>query len=217
MTLARGRVLRDAPVVRPARNPEGPGARLPRGHRVPRDVVATTERAQTLLAEARACATRILAGAEREAAELRLRAEVTGRADASARLAAQVLAQAENEAAAAARGLERSVELARLLAERLLGEELRLDGARVAALARQALREAGGARRVVLAAHPEDAEALRRELPGLAEGYRAFSVVEDPSRTRGSLRIESDVGVLDADLAPQLDRLLGLLRESLVP
>jgi hypothetical protein len=40
-------------------------------------------------------------------------------------------------------------------------------------------------------------------------------VLADPERPRNSLRLDTDIGVLDADLAPQLDRLLPKLRESL--
>jgi flagellar biosynthesis/type III secretory pathway protein FliH len=43
----------------------------------------------------------------------------------------------------------------------------------------------------------------------------AIALRADPARQRGQLRLETDVGVLDADLAPQLDRLVAKLRESL--
>lgn len=153
-------------------------------------------------------------GARAEAAELAAAAAVQARRDAAASVAAHTLALAGREAAADDRALDRTLSLARLLAERLLGEALTLEPSRVVALAQTALAEARGARRVVIVAHPEDAAVLERVLE---EGglERVTRVVASPTRARGALRLESDIGVLDADLAPQLDRLTARLRESL--
>ena len=52
-------------------------------------------------------------------------------------------------------------------------------------------------------------------VPSLGVAVESVRVVPDGSRARGSLRIETDIGVLDADLAPQLDRLALRLRETL--
>ena len=105
--------------------------------------------------------------------------------------------------------------LARLLAERLLGASLAVAPEQVVSLAQQALAEARGARRLSIVAHPADAELLSGSLPSLGVAIETVRVVPDPSRERGSLRIETDIGVLDADLAPQLDRLALRLRETL--
>ena len=70
------------------------------------------------------------------------------------------------------------------------------------------------ARRVTIVAHPEDARLIEEALSSL-KAPGAAAVLVDPARARGSLRLDTDVGVLDADLAPQLDRLLPKLRESL--
>jgi len=40
-------------------------------------------------------------------------------------------------------------------------------------------------------------------------------IVPDATRPRGSLRFETDLGTLDADLAPQLDHLTKKLRAAL--
>jgi flagellar biosynthesis/type III secretory pathway protein FliH len=77
------------------------------------------------------------------------------------------------------------------------------------------LAEARGARRVRLIAHPEDATLLQRSLPELGIDAAALSIETDPSRARGNLRLETDIGVLDAELAPQLDRLVARLARSL--
>ncbi len=188
---------------------------LPRGQLVRREVLEAAERAARLIGEAEASATRIVSDAERAAAELRLRAEAEGRADAAAKVAARALALRHHEARADERAVNRSVDLARLLAERLLGESLRVAPEQVVALARQALLEARGARRIIVVAHPEDAKILEHSLPALGLDPNTAQVRADATRSRGNLRIETEIGVLDAELSPQLERLSLKLRESL--
>jgi flagellar biosynthesis/type III secretory pathway protein FliH len=188
---------------------------LPRGQVVRSEVLQAAERARSLLAVAEARAAHVVSDAEHAAAELRLRAEAEGRADAAAKIAARAIALRQHEARADERALDRSVELARLLAERLLGESLRVAPEQVVSLAKQALGEARGARRITLVAHPEDARILEQSLPALGLDQATAQVRSDAARTRGNLRIETEIGVLDAELAPQLTRLALKLRESL--
>jgi flagellar biosynthesis/type III secretory pathway protein FliH len=196
--------------------PFGRAAVVPFGRVAGRAVVDANAEAAQILADARAEARRVVASAERQIADLKLRAEAEARAEAASKLAAQALALASHEAKHQERGLEQSVALARVLAERLLGASLAVAPEQVVALARQALAEARGARRLQISAHPEDARLLTASLPELGVVAEAVSIAPDPARQRGSLRIETDIGVLDADLAPQLDRLAQRLRETLV-
>jgi flagellar assembly protein FliH/type III secretion protein L len=138
---------------------------------------------------------------------------VEARAEATARVAAHALALASREEQALERQLDRIVEVARVLAERLLGEALGLEPSRIAAIARRALEEARGARRITIVAHPDDAALIEQALRSVQA--ETAEVQADPERARGSLRLDTDIGVLDADLAPQLDRLLPKVRESL--
>ena len=62
---------------------------LPRGQLVRREVLEAADRARALLAAAEAQAAHIVRDAEQAAAELRLRAESEGRADAAAQVAAR--------------------------------------------------------------------------------------------------------------------------------
>jgi flagellar biosynthesis/type III secretory pathway protein FliH len=188
---------------------------LPRGQVVRSEVLEAAGRARALLATAEAHAAHLVGDAERAAAELRLRAEAEGRADAAAKIAARAIALHHYEARADERTLDRGVELARLLAERLLGESLRVAPEQVVSLAKQALREARGARRITLVAHPDDARILEQALPALGLDPTTAQVRADATRARGNLRIETEIGVLDAELAPQLERLALKLRESL--
>jgi flagellar assembly protein FliH/type III secretion protein L len=219
--LGFGRIL-DAPV--PAS--EGPhdddptrrnvaaqgGARLARV--IPPSVVAAHDESRALLARAEQQAEHVLAAARVEALSLRARAAEEGHAEAAATWAARSIALAQKEHTLAERNVDRLVDLARLLAERLLGEALRVDPTRVTALARQALTEAQGARRIEIAAHPDDAPLLAKEL-GLAGAEAGVRIVPDPTRARGHLRFDTELGSLDAALGPQLERLTTKLRASL--
>lgn len=215
--MSRGRVLtrEQAADATPLRRKALPERGLPFGRVVPKALVDSSAEATRILAKARVEAHALVAAAERRAADLKLLAEAEARAEASAKLAAHALSLATHEARADERALERTVALARLLAERLLGASLAVNPEQVVALARQALAEARGARRLAIVAHPEDAQLLSDALPSLGVALETVRVVPDGSRSRSSLRIETDIGVLDADLAPQLDRLALRLRETL--
>jgi flagellar biosynthesis/type III secretory pathway protein FliH len=62
-------------------------------------------------------------------------------------------------------------------------------------------------------AHPDDVELLRAHLASVPCSY--VVEVAAGNQKRGELRLESDIGVLDAELSPQLDRLAARLREAL--
>lgn len=183
--------------------------------RMPAQEVEAHERARAIVARAEARAAGIVHEAERAAAQARLRAEAQGRADAAAALAAQAIALRAHESSSAERQLDQVLALARMLAERVLGDELKLAPGRIADLARQALTEARGARQIVIEAHPDDVPALEGALSTLAPHAEAVRVVPLAARPPHSLRIVTDVGVLDADLGPQLERLAQKLREAL--
>jgi len=72
------------------------------------------------------------------------------------------------------------VDLAKLLAERLLGESLRVAPEQVVSLAKQALGEARGARRIQLVAHPDDARILEQSLPELGLDPSSAQVPRGP-------------------------------------
>jgi flagellar biosynthesis/type III secretory pathway protein FliH len=179
---------------------------------IDRAVVEAEARAAAIVARAEAEAARIVGEASAKAASAREDAEREGRAAAVAKLAAAWMRLRDEEASTAARAEQQTIEIARVLAERLLGQALVLEPSLVVALARQALSAVSRARRVTVAAHPDDAEALRTRLGELGMDGAVIDVVVDASRSRGGLRIESDLGTLDADLAPQLDRLVAALR-----
>jgi flagellar biosynthesis/type III secretory pathway protein FliH len=173
--------------------------------------------AQRIVEDARREAEGILRSARQEASSIAERAADEAAKAEHAKLAGLYLAfSAENERRAE-RDLDRTVSLAVLLAERLLGQALDARPELVAALARQALEEARGARRATIEANPLDAEALERHLVDVGMKQGAFDVRASPELSRGSLRVHTNLGTLDATLAPQLERLAKALRDALEP
>jgi flagellar biosynthesis/type III secretory pathway protein FliH len=164
-------------------------------------------RSESILATARADAERVAKEAARHAAEAE-----------QARLAAAWFSLREREEKAAAGELDRAIAFAQVLSERLIGRALELDPALIASIAREALAEARGARRVRLEGHPLDVEALRAHLQsaglGGPEGV-AIEVIENTELARGSLRVHTELGTLDARLHPRLERLAAALRDAL--
>jgi flagellar biosynthesis/type III secretory pathway protein FliH len=159
----------------------------------------------------------ILEDAERTAGSMRDQARAEGRQEGAAELAAAWIQLRAEESARDERDLDRTVELARAMAERLIGESIVLDPAKIVSMARQTLASARQARQVVVRAHPADAETLRAHLSSLGLEQAAIEIHADETRTRGSLLLETDLGILDADLTIQLDRLARSLRDGLRP
>lgn len=218
MGLSFGRVRsRDDRLWAPGPKLDSEGApSLPKAALAPKVVVDAALRAERIVADAQESARQIVARAEKEGADSWHRLRQEARTEAATELAVQILALSEREAREDERALDRVVALSRLLAERLLGETLTLDPGRIATLAETALREARGARRITVLAHPDDVPILERALDeGRLE--HVVRVAVSPERARGSLRMESEIGVLDASLGPQLDRLTQCIREGLLP
>jgi len=207
-----GRVVLEAPEL--DRTTQARVRQAALGRVAPSEVLEASDKAKSLIARAEAEAVAILERAEARAAALATELATRARAEAASAVAARELVLAARESAALERQLDQVVDLARLLAERLLGEALALDPTRIVALAREALREARGARKITIAAHPDDVPLLER---ALAQGEldAPLLVVVDRERRRGSLRLETDIGTLDAELAPELERLAKKLRETL--
>lgn len=205
MPLTRGRVhhARDAGRVERVSLAEE-SRKEARGSRLDRMALAAEERARAILSDA-----------ERRAEEAVERGKAEGRTEGLAEFATQSLRLLEREARADEASLDRMVELSRLLAERLLGHALSVSPGEIVSLARQALDEARGARRIRIHANPTDAEVLARVTAELDPDGRVHTVVPDPALLRGDLRFETDIGTVDARLGPGLTQLSARLREAL--
>jgi len=201
-----------APHVRPLLEPsvaEAPRRRIPRhevqareeGARIVRDASA---RAEELLVEARAAASRA-AATEATEARAALEAEMTARWIA---LRAAEWRRFERET-------EAVVPIAVALAERLLGAALEADPARIAPLARVVIAEAQGTRRAVIDAHPADAATLAGLLTAEAIDLESLAIHPDEALARGELRLHTEMGTIDARYHPRIEQLASALRDAL--
>lgn len=181
--------------------------------RLPRVVVDAHAEAERIVADAHAYAEQITTEASAKLAASAESAMREAREREIARVAAEVLVARSTEEQRAEREIDRTIELAVLLAERLIGVAIAVEPARVGALAVDALSETRGARQVRVEACPEDVAALNEVLASLGEGV---ATVEASSElARGSLIVHTELGRVDARLAPQLSRLAEALRELL--
>ncbi len=182
--------------------------------RLPREVFEAHGEAARILIDARRKASDIVAEAKASAASRTEIAVEEACEREIARVAVEVLVARSNENQADTHRLDRILELAVLLAERLVGEALAVDAARVGTLALEALKQARGARRVRVEACPEDVAALTELLTtSLGDGVALIEPSSD--LTRGSLIVHTELGRVDARVRPQLSRLSLALRELL--
>lgn len=225
--LRRGRILRgNASVPRTTNVPHDSQ------ERVGQDDFPKARRMHALEAAARTEATRILAEARHEAEMIRKNAEARAQTHAAemvrearhreaAQWSAAYLTLRSREALADERQLDRNIDLARLLAERLLGKALTMDPSLVGALAKQALSEARGAQAVRLDAHPDDCVLLTSQVDELANTMGlvrgSVSIQASSEMDRGELRVHTDLGTLHARIDTQLQYLADALREALRP
>ena len=220
MTLRQARVISraDAALAKPRALGPGLGSALPalgRGSILTKAVADAKTQAKNLIQRAHEDARQIRAHAEAEADDLILQQQARARADALCLVVGETLELRKRQAELSKSVLDRSIGFATLLAERLLGEELEQSPERIRALARQALKEAAGARQAVIVAHPRDAAELRAGLIGLGAMLDSIGIEEDTRLTRGQLRVETELGVIEADLKGQLERLAVQLKKLL--
>jgi flagellar biosynthesis/type III secretory pathway protein FliH len=183
--------------------------------RIAREELEARMAGERIVEEARSRAETIASQAREDALGAAEHAVREAREQAEANAAAQWLALRKSDGERLEREGERIIAVAVVLAERLLGAALDLDPARIAHLARTAIAEARGARRITIEAHPLDADSLRRHLQAAQLDAQSVEVRDNLALARGDLRLQTDVGTIDAKLAPRLDRLAAALRDAL--
>ncbi len=194
----------------------GAGPSESQWRRVAREKLEATARAEAILHQANAEADAIRARAVREAEEAIAASARDAVERAQAELAARWLALRQQELRQVEKEADRVVPLAVALAERLLGAALDLDPSRIVHLARAVFAEARGARRAKVDAHPSDVSVLREQLTTAGLDVQSVEIREDPALARGELRLQTDVGTIDARLAPRFERLAAALRDALL-
>ncbi len=177
------------------------------------------------VARAATLARKLIADAEARIAERQLKFEkslestrAALRREVEAEVELSLAAKITEAAVLRLRQLERArddiIKLAQAMAERIIGESLDLDPERLLSMAQRCINEARGATRVLLFVHPADATRLAQQIEGLGVSVEV-RVQPDPGLQAGDLRIETDVGSLDARVGTQLANLAAKIRESL--
>jgi flagellar assembly protein FliH len=105
--------------------------------------------------------------------------------------------------------------LALAVGKQLARRELKADPGQIAALIREAVgRLPAAARDVRVYLHPEDAAAVAERLASAGQ-ERAWSVVEDPTLTRGGCLVRSENSQIDARLESRVNAMVsGMLGEE---
>lgn len=146
-------------------------------------------------------------------ATLRELADRTGRAiDGFAAIARELAAARQGIFESAAREV---VELAVLIAERIVRREIELDPEVALRASRELLQRAAAGSQVVVRLAPADLALAQERLGGLAEasGLDGVRLRVDPALSPGGCVVETDAGSLDARVETQLER----IREALLP
>lgn len=113
------------------------------------------------------------------------------------------------------RALDRVVALSRLLAERLIGRALELAPETIALLAQRVLVEARNARRIHVFVSPTNVAALESATAAFDPERRVHTITGDPSLGAGDVRLETELGTVEARIDRELDRLALRLRDAL--
>jgi flagellar biosynthesis/type III secretory pathway protein FliH len=180
-----------------------------------RELLSAIDDATRVREEAEAAAATKLREAQARCDEMLRAAQQQGYENGLAEGLAGVARIANREQDFDRRALDRSIELARLLAERLVERELTTDADTVRAMAQGVLTELRGVRTVTLATHPADVEQIAAALAEGSTGPAAVQVKGNPTLKRGDFELTTEAGSLAASLGARLDVLARALRESL--
>ncbi len=179
------------------------------------EITDAAVRAKKIMADAQAQASQERLDFEKNIESIRRDLLNCARIDAESSLADKILETAGLRQLTIERAEDDIIALARVLAERVIGEELTLRPERILLLARQCIREGRGSSRVSLYAHPDDAAYLRQQMDQLRMDYTVeLQIQSEPDLKRGDLRVETDVGTIDARIGTQLANLAAKIRES---
>jgi len=101
------------------------------------------------------------------------------------------------------------LDLALTVGKQLARRELRVDPAQVIAIMRESLELLpASAREIRVYLHPEDAAIVRERLTAPADG-RAWTIVEDPTLSRGGCMIRTENSQIDARFESRINTVIG--------
>lgn len=175
--------------------------------RLTADRFDATADARQMLDEARERANRLFEQAERDIQKLKEHALEQGREQGKAEVA-ELLVQAYKERERSLVEAEKQiVELALLVARRIIQKELCTAPETIAAVALPLLKRAQRAQSIIIRVNPQDLPALQNAIPDLsAEAELACSVRVEPDESieRGGCLVATDIGTFDARLEVQM-------------
>jgi type III secretion protein L len=181
------------------------------------EVYDATRQARQIVSEAEEEAVQILAKAQAERGQIQEEAVEAGRQEGLAKVS-ELLAKAGAIRDRKMAELESQVvHLAIKVAEKILGREILLNDEAVVDIAAQALQMARQQKEISLRVHPEDAESIRqnqRRLIDLLSRAKHIEIREDETVSRGSVLLETEVGIIDARIETQLEMLERVLSEA---
>jgi flagellar biosynthesis/type III secretory pathway protein FliH len=140
---------------------------------------------------------------------------VPKRADDIAEALALMMKTRAQTADAEEAAIDRIVSLSRVLAERLLGTALGLEPETIVRLAHGVLAEARSAARILLYAHPAQVAVLESATAAFDPEGRVHRICADSALGMGDVRLETELGTVEARLDAELDRLARRLRDVL--
>jgi type III secretion protein L len=106
------------------------------------------------------------------------------------------------------------IRLAVRIAEKIIGEELRLNPQTIVSITRQCLQWLRRERTVMLRVSPAELDLVRERIDSLREAagpHRSIEVIADPGIGCGGCIMESEYGVIDARLETQIRRMEEIL------
>lgn len=108
------------------------------------------------------------------------------------------------------------VQLAVSVAKTILHREVQLDPKVVKAVAKESLKLVEGRKRVSIKIHPSDSNELKeleKDILSTTQAIKDLDIIEDDHVNPGGCIIETDSGIVDAQLTTQLDEIAMSLME----
>jgi flagellar biosynthesis/type III secretory pathway protein FliH len=179
------------------------------------------QQADDLVAEKQAELDTLLAEAREEAISIKEKAREEGYKEGkeagAEELSALVLRSSQRFASIEEELVPQLTELAVSIARRVLGKELEFHPEAVVEIVKHALAEKARQRREIsLRVHPDDLAVIREhraELLEILSRTKEIAIREDPSVERHGVIIETDAGIIDAQLETQLAAFERVLKE----
>jgi len=172
-----------------------------------REAFEAVRDARDVVTSAQERARQIIGDAERERDAIREQARQEGNDKSLAEWNA-VLAQARHRADELAKGWEETMlRLSVRLAEKIIGEELKLHPETIVAIVREVLNGTRVGKHLTIQVNEGDAQQVRSRIDRLRESLGAATdvdIVASPSIRSGGCVVESELGIVDARLETQL-------------